>query len=415
MICRNQLKISICKSPQSSKQIIEGYNIKLFKCPFCGNSEPSSIGILNGKPYCRKCISFRGERAKNIFSVSKEATIYLTYPLSKEQEELSKKLVSNYKKGINSLVYAVTGSGKTEICLEVIKYCLNQRLKVGFAVPRRSVCGELKSRFQNYFRDNSVIAVFGGHHKRIEGDIVCLTTHQLFRYQHYFDLLILDEMDAFPFKGNDVLEHFFENAVKGNYVLLTATPSENVLKEFNKPGKDILRLPVRFHRHPLPVPKVINGSMIYLYYKLIRKIKEFIDRDEQVFVFVPTVDDSKKISLFLKLFFKSGTYINSKRNDNDSVIADFRDKKYMYLVTTAVLERGVTVKGLQVIVFKADHSIYDSASLIQIAGRAGRKIDAPEGEVIFFAKRTTKQIEKAICDINSNNQALQNLLQKDSN
>ena len=321
----------------------------------------------------------------------------------------------NFQEGINSLVYAVTGSGKTEICLKTIKYCLNRGFKVGFAVPRRSVCYELKCRFQNYFQENSVIAVFGGHHNKIEADIVCLTTHQLFRYKKYFDLLILDEIDAFPFKGNDVLKHFFENAIKGNYVLLTATPSEDVLKEFKKPGKDILRLPVRFHRHPLPVPNVITGSTFYLYYKLINRLGSFLKENKQVFVFVPTIDDSKKISLLLKPFFKSGTYINSKRNDNDSVIADFRNKKYMFLVTTAVLERGVTVKGLQVIVFKADHIIYDSASLIQIAGRAGRKIDAPEGEVIFFAKRTNKHIQKAIDEIKSNNKVLQDMLQSNQN
>ena len=375
----------------------------------------SSVGILNGKPYCRKCISFRGDSAKKITFHSIDAPIYLNYPLSKEQEELSNKLLQNYKSGINSLVYAVTGSGKTEICLKTIEYCLSNGLKVGFAVPRRSVCYELKGRFQNYFRDNNVIAVFGGHHKRIEGDIICLTTHQLFRYKNYFDLLILDEIDAFPFKGNEVLEQFFRKAIKGNYVLLTATPSDSVLKEFSKPGKDILRLPVRFHRHPLPVPKVIVGNVAYLYYKLIKQIRDFISNDKQVFVFVPTIDDSKKISLLLKLFFKSGTYVNSKRSDNDLVIADFRNKKYMYLVTTAVLERGVTVKGLQVIVFKADHPIYDSASLIQIAGRAGRKIDAPEGEVVFFAKRTNKHIQKAVDEINANNKILQDMLQNNQN
>ena len=371
--------------------------------------------MLNGKPYCRKCISFRGDSARQSTFHSLDASIYLNYPLSKEQEELSNKLLQNYKSGTNSLVYAVTGSGKTEICLKTIKHCLSNGLKVGFAVPRRSVCYELKGRFQNYFRDNNVIAVFGGHHKRIEGDIICLTTHQLFRYKNYFDLLILDEIDAFPFKGNEVLEQFFKNAIKGNYVLLTATPSDSVLKEFSKPGKDILRLPVRFHRHPLPVPKVIVGNVAYLYYKLIKQIRDFISNSKQVFVFVPTIDDSKKISLLLKPFFKSGTYVNSKRSDNDLVIADFRNKKYMYLVTTAVLERGVTVKGLQVIVFKADHPIYDSASLIQIAGRAGRKIDAPEGEVVFFAERTNKHIQKAVDEINANNKVLQDMLQNNQN
>ena len=386
-----------------------------YKCPICGNTDIHSIGCLNGKPYCRRCISFRGEEVEHKPSYPKKAPIYLEYELSPEQKELSDKLVGNYKKGIDSLVYAVCGSGKTEICLEIIKQCIQNKLTVGFAVPRRSVCVELKNRFQSIFTKNYVVAVYGGHHDVINGDIVCLTTHQLFRYKSYFDLLIMDEIDAFPYKGNDVLKQMFINSVRGHHVLLSATPSKSLIKEYQRPGKDLLRLAVRFHRHPLPVPKVIIGSVVKLYYKLFISIRKFLKDNKQVFVFVPTVDCSKKLAFILNMFFKKGTYINSKRNDNDILIDDFRNKKYMYLVTTAVLERGVTIRDLQVIVFQADHNIYDSAALIQIAGRAGRKKDAPEGEVIFFAKRNNAEIQGAIDDINANNKILQDMLQRDKN
>ena len=119
--------------------------------------------------------------------------------------------------------------------------------------------------------------------------------------------------------------------------------------------------------------------------------------------------------MFLKIFFRNGTYINSKRKNQDKIIDSFRKRRLMYLVTTAVLERGVTIKDLQVIVYRADHKIYDSASLIQIAGRVGRKKDAPEGEVIFFAKKNTKHIQRAIKEIDAANKSLQNMLQRNKN
>ena len=386
-----------------------------FICPICGNSDQHSIGILNGKPYCRRCISFRGESAKDYSSICREAPIYLSYDLSSEQNVLSKRLIANYQNGIDSLVFAVCGSGKTEICLNLIKFCIEKGLKVGFAVPRRSVCYELKCRFQKIFAKSKVIAVFGGNNRVLQGDIVCLTTHQLFRYKKYFDLLIMDEIDAFPFKGNDVLKQFFINSVRGHYVLLTATPSKTLIEHFSKPGKNIMRLAVRFHHHPLPVPKVITGDSIFLYYKLVSKMRQFLAENKQVFIFVPTIDESKKLALVLKLLFRRGTYVNSKRIDNNLVIDDFRNGNYQYLVTTAVLERGVTIKNLQVIVFHADHSIYDTASLIQIAGRAGRRKEAPEGEVIFYAKRNNEQIQGAIDEINANNKILQDMLQRNQN
>ena len=386
-----------------------------FVCPICGNIDIHSIGYLNGKPYCRRCISFKGEKAEYNAQEPKNAYFALAYDLSLEQKELSNRLVRNYQNGIDSLVNAVCGSGKTEICLKIIKHCIQSGLTVGFAVPRRSVCVELKNRFQSIFQRNKVVAVYGGHHNVIKGDIICLTTHQLFRYKNYFDLLIMDEIDAFPYKGNKVLKQMFTNSVRGHHVLLTATPSKSLIKEYQKPGKDMMRLAVRFHRHPLPVPKLVFGGSISLHYKLLRTVREFLKKNKQIFIFVPTVDESRKIAFFLNLFFRKGTYINSKRNDNDLLIEEFRNKKYMYLVTTAVLERGVTIRDLQVIVFNADHKIYDSAALIQIAGRAGRRKDAPEGEVIFFVKRSNEEIQTAINDIESNNKILQDMLQRDQN
>ena len=390
-------------------------NLAPYFCPVCGNVDIHSIGYLNGKPYCRRCISFKGKEVEHKPSYPKKAPIHLAYELSPEQIELSDKLVENYKKGIDSLVFALCGSGKTEICLNLIKFVVSKGLHVGFAVPRKSVCCELGMRLKEIFNKNTVAIVFGGHHKIIEGDIICLTTHQLFRYEQYFDLLIMDEIDAFPYKGNNVLQQMFKRSVKGHHVLLSATPTKELIDEYKKHGKDLLKLFARFHHHALPVPQIITGNIIKLNYILIKKLRYFIDNNKPVFVFVPTIDYSKKLCRFLKLFFSKGTYINSKKENQQSIIDNFRKGKIQYLVTTAVLERGVTIKDLQVIVYKADHGIYDSSALIQIAGRVGRKKDAPEGEVIFLAKRKNKHMERAVEDIVAANKSLQNMLQNNEN
>ena len=83
-----------------------------FKCLICGNTDIHSIGYLNGKPYYRRCISLKAKKLKTNHFL-KKAFIDLSYELSPEQQELSNKLVENYKKSINSLVFAVCGSPKT--------------------------------------------------------------------------------------------------------------------------------------------------------------------------------------------------------------------------------------------------------------------------------------------------------------
>ena len=381
-----------------------------FICPVCGNTDIRFIGYLNGKPYCRKCISFKGEEVEHEVSYPKESPINLSYELSPKQKELSDKLIENYKKGIDSLVSAVCGSGKTEICLGVIKYCIENGHRVGFAVPRRDVCVELYYRFADIYRENELTVVYGGHNKYLEGDLVVLTTHQLFRYDHYFDLLIIDEIDAFPYKGNEILEIFLKRSVKRNLIMMSATPSEDIVDFFSKPNRAILELYSRFHGKPLPVPQIIKGNTLYLNYKLVKETSRLLNKFKQVFIFVPTIELSINIYKFLKLFFPSGGYINSHCDNRDEIIRRFRVKKYRYLVTTAVLERGVTVRDLQVIVYRSDHPIYDSHALIQIAGRVGRKKEAPEGEVIFLAREINKEMERAVAEILAANKKLSNLL-----
>ena len=368
--------------------------MECYKCPICGNTDIHSIGHLNGKPYCRRCISFRGEEVEHKPSYPKKALIHLEYELSLEQKELSDKLVENYKKGIDSLVYAVCGSGKTEISLKIIQYAINCGDKVAFAVPRKDVVIELHNRLKEIFKNNSVVALYGGHNQIKEGDLIVLTTHQLFRYVKYFSLIIMDEIDAFPFKDNEVLNNIFFNSLNGHYVMMSATPSNDVIDHFKKENKDILTLTVRFHRHPLPVPKiVVKGSSIYLY--LLKLMKGYIKDKKPVFVFAPTIEQCEKLFFFLSLIFKRGNFVHSKRENREEIINNFRKNRYAFLLTTSVLERGVTLKNLQVIVFNSDNNVYDKGTLIQIAGRVGRKKDAPEGDVYFLAKRLTPAMVQA--------------------
>lgn len=306
------------------------------------------------------------------------------------------------------------GSGKTEIVLDVIKYAIENHLKVGFSVPRRDVAKELYLRFKNIFKENILSVVYGGHTKHLEADLICLTTHQLFRYENYFDLLIVDEIDAFPFNGNDVLLAMFNRAIKGHYILMSATPPIEVINNFKKEGKMILRLDTRFHGYPLPVPSIETHSKIMQYFCLVRFLRGFYTQNKPVFVFTPTIDICEQTYQVLRLFFKDIKYVHSKCPDRPQRIDDFRDGKTKILVTTAVLERGVTIKNLQVIVFQADHALYTSHALIQISGRVGRKKDAPIGEVIFIAKRQTDEMGIAVSEIERANKSLQIMFQRHS-
>ena len=76
-----------------------------FICERCGNDNLKCVGYLNGKPYCRKCISFKGKEVSYNKPIPKEAPLNLHYSLSQEQAKLSEEIVMNYKNRLLNLNY----------------------------------------------------------------------------------------------------------------------------------------------------------------------------------------------------------------------------------------------------------------------------------------------------------------------
>jgi len=381
-----------------------------FICPRCGNKDPRYIGYINGVPYCRRCITFSGRKAKENKHSEGPLKLEIDYHLSKSQEIIAYKVKDNFISGKDSLIHAVTGAGKTELVYYTIEYALSKKMNVGFAVPRRDVVIDLFPRISSAFPKAKTVFVIGNHSKVLNGDIILLTTHQLYRYPNFFDLLIIDEIDAFPFKGDPVLSKFASASVRGNSILLSATPSKSDVQAMDKKGT-VYSMMARYHRHPLPVPlfKKAQVSMMILG---IKELKRLVGLHKPVFFFVPTIQEEESIYPYISKLVKNGALVNSEIEDKDKKIESFKKGKLSYLLTTSILERGVTVKGLQVIVYHADHVLYTKEALIQIAGRAGRKKDEPEGEVIFIGKEESDGIRQAIEEIKDTNKKarLQGLL-----
>ncbi len=370
-----------------------------FVCPRCGNSDKASIGYFNGKPYCRLCLAFCGKSADPVYQPNKNAKLVLKYPLSEKQQGISDAVLENVREGRNVLIHAVTGAGKTELVYAAIEYVLSKGGHVGFATPRKDVVVDLLPRFEESFENATMTAVYGDHSSNLNADIILLTTHQLYRYESYFDLLVLDEIDAFPYKGDKLLNSFFRKSVRGTYVLLSATPSDEDIESVKNDNGVVLTLFERYHGGKLPVPEFIKTSKITMLVRCSLLLKTLLDEGKQVFLFTPTIEQGKKIGKIILPLFSGGAVVSSKEKDRSVLIAKFKNKDLRYLITTSILERGVTVRNLQVIVYDASSPIYTSAALVQIAGRVGRKIDCKDGKVYFLAEEENDAVKDSIEEI----------------
>jgi len=313
------------------------------------------------------------------------------------------------------LIWAVTGAGKTEMIFPFIRYAVASGQRVLVATPRKDVVLELQPRIIRAFAEYKVVTLYGGSEERWEqGEITLATTHQLLRLNAAFDLVIIDEIDAFPFHNNAMLEYAADRVRKpdGCTVLLSATPPRSVRRAAERGRMAHAKVPVRYHRKPLPVPTLVSYSGLQkavgagaLPAALLRRVRISLQRGAQVFVFVPAIRLVDPLVALLRNCRELSDWAewiegtSSKDGERSEKVVRFREKHVRLLVTTTILERGVTVPKSDVFILDADSGLFDEASLIQMAGRSGRSKDDPDGVVCFAARELTRSQREAVRQI----------------
>jgi len=312
------------------------------------------------------------------------------------------------------LLWAVTGAGKTEMMFPLVERTLASGGRALVATPRKDVVLELMPRVKAAFPKARVVTLYGGSEERWDvGTITIATTHQLFRFREAFDLVVLDEIDAFPYHGDPQLAYAAEGACRsdGKFVLLSATPPAELRRAASRGVLPHAKVCVRFHGRPLPVPRRIAVPPLRRWADgaLPRPLREAIERSlrrgAQLFVFVPWIAAIPGLVRLLQAAFPEvpigGT--SSKDEERGEKVLAFRGRELRIIVTTTILERGVTVPRTDVFILDADSGLFDGASLVQMAGRAGRKAEDPSGDVYFCSADWTRSQKEAIRDIRAMN------------
>lgn len=360
-------------------------------CKRCGCDDPKYFVYVNGQDQCRRCISYQGQEGES-HVINQDVTQAFKFQLTLMQKELSEKIYDASHIG-NVLVHAVCGAGKSELIVHTISNYLSQHKKVGITIARRQVVLELQKRYQAIYPNLKVIAVCEGYTQDLKGDLIICTAHQLYRFHKQFDCLIIDEPDAYPYHSDLVLQGFAKQACIGVQILLTATPDESN-RLMSRTEIQLFRRP---HQYDLPLPRLRNYPLLIQ----ILWIHHYIRIEKRpTLIFVPSIQLGKWLHLLLHIPF---VYANHPQLD--PLIQQFKQNEFTHLLTTTVLERGVTFDNVQVIVCEAQHRVFNKASLVQIAGRVGRHFNFPTGEVNFLCSKKTELLFEAIDHIKKANSA----------
>ncbi|WP_050179805.1 DEAD/DEAH box helicase [Domibacillus robiginosus] len=379
-------------------------NFASHPCTRCGTS----------CPYCRNCIQMgKVSSCTTLYRwlgphpahPEGAGTLHWSGTLSDGQQAASENVRRAIHNGQEHTVWAVAGAGKTEVLFRGISEALQQGKRVCIAAPRADVVRELAPRLQSVFPDTPPVALYGGSPDRnTYSPLVISTTHQLLRFYEAFDVMIVDEVDAFPYTFDASLQFAVQKARKkeSSLIYLTATPEPAWQEDIQYGKREATLIPARYHRHPLPVPETKwcgnwKKSLVPA------AILDWLKDKNKALVFYPHIETMDKA---LPLFQKIDSRVESVHAQDPlrkEKVEAMRRGEVRILLTTTILERGVTFPGVDVAVVGSEDRIFTESALVQIAGRAGRSADCPTGKVTFFHYGKTNAMVRAVKQIQQMN------------
>lgn len=416
-VSQHQIKSNLLNNNALCKRQAIQKNRHRWRCQRCNSLVYQTLP--NGQYYCHSCIQLgRLTTTDQLVSLPEPNMFHdLTKKcewqgtLTSQQEQAAQEVLLSIQSKNSRLLWAVTGAGKTEMLFPGLTWALTNQLRVGIVSPRIDVILELAPRLQSAFPQQSFIALYGDTAASYQyTQLVLATVHQLYRFYHAFDVLIVDEVDVFPLAGNEQLHFALSQAAKDKcaQIFLTATPSPALIQKVQRQQLAVSYLPRRFHGYPLPTITFIKTAkwrqklqQYQLPKRLVKEIKRLMQIKRPFLLFVPHVKDLSDVKQALEKLHFVDKYATVHATDKNRAIKvqQMRNHELNFLVTTTILERGVNFADIDVLVLGADDEVFSTAALVQMAGRVGRKKSRPTGQVLFFGAHLVTNIRRANAQI----------------
>ena len=205
------------------------------------------------------------------------------------------------------LLHGVTGSGKTEVYMELIEDCIKENKTCIVLVPEISLTPQTISRFSKRFGSRIALlhsALSDGERydewrriNRGEVDIVIGARSALFAPLKNLGLIVIDEQHSESYKQDDSNPRYdaINMAIKrvelnkgAKVILGSATPTLDAYARALKNIYHLLNLPKRVNKKPLPEVTLVDMNQEFKRSEghfsllLLNKIKEKLSKEEQV-------------------------------------------------------------------------------------------------------------------------------------
>ena len=290
--------ISICsykKQVEILKSIIENGSVKVISSNISSVTSLANKGLI--KTLSREVYRYNDKAIEN------KHTVFL----NEEQSKVVKEVIDNLNTNNTYLLKGVTGSGKTEVYMNIIKEVINRGMQAIMLVPEISLTPQIVSRFRQRF-NNEVAVLHSGlsdgerydEYRKIKKGLVKIVVgarSAIFSPFQNLGVIIIDEEQVTSYKQeNNPRYHTRDVALfRCKYhncplVLGSATPSLESYARAKKGVYKLLTLNKRANNKLMPeirivdMKKEIRNNYHNISLELENAIKEKLDKKEQIII-----------------------------------------------------------------------------------------------------------------------------------
>ena len=290
--------ISICsykKQVEILKSIIENGSVKVISSNISSVTSLANKGLI--KTISREVYRYNDNTIEN------KHTVFL----NEEQSKVVKEVIDNLNTNNTYLLKGVTGSGKTEVYMHIIKEVIDRGMQAIMLVPEISLTPQIVSRFRQRF-NNEVAVLHSGlsdgerydEYRKIKKGLVKIVVgarSAIFSPFQNLGVIIIDEEQVTSYKQeNNPKYHTRDVALfRCKYhncplVLGSATPSLESYARAKKGVYKLLTLNKRANNKLMPeirivdMKKEIRNNYHNISLELENAIKEKLDKKEQIII-----------------------------------------------------------------------------------------------------------------------------------
>lgn len=290
--------ISICsykKQVEILKSIIENGSVKVISSNISSVTSLANKGLI--KTISREVYRYNDKAIEN------KHTVFL----NEEQSKVVKEVIDNLNTNNTYLLKGVTGSGKTEVYMHIIKEVIDRGMQAIMLVPEISLTPQIVSRFRQRFNDEVAVLHSGlsdgeryDEYRKIKKGLVKIVVgarSAIFSPFQNLGVIIIDEEQVTSYKQeNNPRYHTRDVALfRCKYhncplVLGSATPSLESYARAKKGVYKLLTLNKRANNKLMPeirivdMKKEIRNNYHNISLELENAIKEKLDKKEQIII-----------------------------------------------------------------------------------------------------------------------------------